>query len=214
LRLRQHPRQRAGRLPCLIPAIIQDVSNNQVLMIGFMNREAVQKTLQERRVTFWSRTKQRLWQKGETSGNTLEVSSIHIDCDGDALVVRANPTGPVCHTGTYTCFGEEKSNALHAVLDNLENIIRERRQQMPEGSYTAKLFRQGTPRIAQKVGEEAVETIVAALQGNSDAMKEESADLLYHLLVLLQEKGLILADVTDVLKKRMEKPTKEVTALK
>ena len=201
-----------GKLNGLIPAIIQDASSDQVLMIGFMNREAVQKTLQERRVTFWSRTRQRLWQKGETSGNILEVSSILIDCDGDALLVRANPTGPVCHTGSHTCFGEEKSGASSAVLDKLENIIRERRQQMPEESYTAKLFREGTPRIAQKVGEEAVETVIAAVQGNSDALKEESADLLYHLLVLLQERGLNIGDVTSVLKKRMEKPTKETKA--
>lgn len=139
-----------GKLNGLIPAIIQDVSSNQVLMVGFMNREAVQKTLQERRVTFWSRTKQRLWQKGETSGNTLEVSSIHIDCDGDALLVRANPTGPVCHSGTYTCLGEAKSDAANAVLDSLENIIRERRQQMPSESYTAKLFRQVLPALHRR----------------------------------------------------------------
>jgi len=195
-----------GKLNGLIPAIIQDASSNQVLMVGFMNREAAQKTLQERRVTFWSRTKQRLWQKGETSGNTLEVSSVHIDCDGDALLVRAHPAGPVCHTGSYTCFGESKSGSSYGVLSELENIIRERKQQMPSESYTAKLFRQGLPRIAQKVGEEAVETVVASMQGNRDALKEESADLLYHLLVLLQEQGLSLEEVTTVLQKRMQKP--------
>lgn len=199
-----------GKLNGLIPAIIQDASSNQVLMIGFMNREAAQKTLQERRVTFWSRTKQRLWQKGETSGNTLEVSSIHIDCDGDALLVRAHPAGPVCHTGSYTCFGESKSGSSNGVLSELENIIRERKQQMPSESYTAKLFRQGLPRIAQKVGEEAVETVVASMQGNRDALKEESADLLYHLLVLLQEQGLSLEEVTAVLQKRMQKPVRSV----
>ena len=195
-----------GKLNGLIPAIIQDASSNQVLMVGFMNREAVQKTLQERRVTFWSRTKQRLWQKGETSGNTLEVSSIQVDCDGDAVLVRAHPKGPVCHTGTFTCFGESKSGESNSVLTELENIIRERRQQMPSESYTTNLFRQGIARIAQKVGEEAVETIVASMQGDREAIKEESADLLYHLLVLLQERGLSLEEVTTVLQKRMNKP--------
>ena len=196
------------KLSGLIPAIIQDASSNQVLMIGFMNREAAQKTLQERRVTFWSRTKQRLWQKGETSGNILEVSSVHVDCDGDALLVRAHPAGPVCHTGSYTCFGEAKSERADSVLLELENIIRERRQQMPSESYTAKLSREGIARIAQKVGEEAVETVVASMQGDRDALKEESADLLYHLLVLLQERGVSLEEVTAVLQKRMKKPAK------
>ena len=199
-----------GKLNGLIPAIIQDAASNQVLMVGFMNREAVQKTLEERRVTFWSRTKQRLWQKGETSGNTLEVSSMHIDCDGDALLVRAHPTGPVCHAGTFTCFGESKSGDAVSVLTELESIIRERRQQMPSESYTAKLFREGTARIAQKVGEEAVETVVASMQGDREALKEESADLLYHLLVLLQERGVDLEEVATVLQKRMNKPRSEI----
>ncbi|TSA22657.1 bifunctional phosphoribosyl-AMP cyclohydrolase/phosphoribosyl-ATP diphosphatase HisIE [bacterium] len=194
------------KLNGLIPAIIQDTTTNQVLMVGFMNREAVEKTIQERRVTFWSRTKGRLWQKGETSGNTLEVSSIQTDCDGDALLVRAIPTGPVCHTGSYTCFAEARTLDAESVLAGLETIIRERRQQMPAESYTSKLFGQGTPRIAQKVGEEAVEIVIAALQHDQDSLKEESADLLYHLLVLLQDQGLSLSDVTAVLKKRMTKP--------
>jgi len=190
----------------LIPAIIQDTTTNHVLMVGFMNREAVEKTIQERRVTFWSRTKGRLWQKGETSGNTLEVSSIQTDCDGDALLVRAIPTGPVCHTGSYTCFAEAKSLDAESVLRGLETIIRDRRQQQPAESYTSKLFGQGTPRIAQKVGEEAVEIVIAALQHDQDSLKEESADLMYHLLVLLQDQGLSLSDVTAALKKRMTKP--------
>ena len=194
------------KLNGLVPAIIQDSTTNQVLMVGFMNREALTKTLQERKVTFWSRTKGRLWQKGETSGNILEVTSMQIDCDGDALLIHANPTGPVCHTGSYTCFGERQSVEGNSVLEQLENIIQERREQMPSESYTAKLFRQGTPRIAQKVGEEAVETVVAALQHDRDSLKEESADLLYHLLVLLQEQGLKLTDVTTVLKQRMANP--------
>jgi phosphoribosyl-AMP cyclohydrolase / phosphoribosyl-ATP pyrophosphohydrolase len=195
-----------GKLNGLVPAIVQDASTRQVLMVGFMNREAAEKTLQEGRVTFWSRTKGRLWQKGETSGNTLEVSSISVDCDNDALLIRANPAGPVCHTGSFTCFGEEREGDDDSVLDVLESIIRSRRQQMPTESYTAKLFQQGTSRIAQKVGEEAVETVVAALGTDRNALKEEAADLLYHLLVLLQDRGLALADVEGVLRKRMEKP--------
>jgi len=196
-----------AKLNGLIPAIIQETTTNQVLMVGFMNREAVEKTIQEKKVTFWSRTKGRLWQKGETSGNTLSVSSMQVDCDGDALLVRALPAGPVCHTGSFTCFGEEKSLEADAALEGLEEIIRERRQQMSSESYTARLFEKGTPRIVQKVGEEAVETVVAAMQKDTNAVKEETADLLYHLLVLLQDQGLRLSDVTEVLKKRMQKLT-------
>ncbi len=194
-----------AKLNGLVPAIIQDTTTRQVLMVGFMNRDAVEKTIQDRTVTFWSRTKGRLWQKGETSGNTLSVSSMQIDCDGDALLVHAIPAGPVCHTGSFTCFGEEKSSGADEVLGGLEEIIRERREQKSTESYTAKLFAQGTPRIAQKVGEEAVETVVAAMQQNKDALKEEAADLLYHLLVLLRDQGVTLGDVTEVLKKRMVK---------
>jgi phosphoribosyl-ATP pyrophosphohydrolase/phosphoribosyl-AMP cyclohydrolase len=195
-----------AKLNGLIPAIIQDTTTKQVLMVGFMNRDAVEKTIQDNKVTFWSRTKGRLWQKGETSGNTLAVSSMQIDCDGDALLVRAIPAGPICHTGSFTCFGEDRSSGADAVLEGLEEIIRERRQQMSSESYTARLFEKGTSRIAQKVGEEAVETVVAAMQQESGALKEEAADLLYHLLVLLQDRGLKLSDVTEVLKRRMIKP--------
>jgi phosphoribosyl-ATP pyrophosphohydrolase/phosphoribosyl-AMP cyclohydrolase len=163
------------------------------------------KTLEERRVTFWSRTKNRLWQKGEVSGNVLEVVSAKPDCDGDALLVYVHPTGPVCHTGVHTCFGEEESDEISSVFGRLENTIRDRRQHRPEGSYTAQLFQQGTGRIAQKVGEEAIETVVAALQQDREALKEESADLLYHLMVLLEEQGLGMVDVAKVLKKRMGK---------
>jgi phosphoribosyl-ATP pyrophosphohydrolase/phosphoribosyl-AMP cyclohydrolase len=194
-----------AKLNGLIPAIVQDTVTRQVLMVGFMNREAIERTLRDRRVTFWSRTKGRLWQKGETSGNYLEVSSVQIDCDADALLIRAIPAGPVCHTGSYTCFNEAKATGAEAVLEGLENIIEERRQQKSAESYTARLFQQGTPRIAQKVGEEAVETVVAALQSDQTSLKEEAADLLYHLLVLLQDRGLKLADVSAVLKKRMVK---------
>ena len=190
----------------LIPAVIQDATTRQVLMVGYMNQEALAKTLEERRVTFWSRTKERLWQKGEISGNVLEVTSVKADCDGDALLVYAHPTGPVCHTGVHTCFGEEEADEASSVFGRLENTIRDRRQNQPEGSYTAKLFQQGTGRIAQKVGEEAIETVVAALQKDREALKEESADLLYHLIVLLEDQGVKMADVAGVLKKRMEKP--------
>lgn len=190
----------------LIPAIIQDASTRQVLMLGYMNREALAKTLEERRVTFWSRTKNRFWQKGETSGNVLEVASVKADCDGDAVLIYAHPSGPVCHMGVHTCFGEEELDNVSSVFGRLENIIRDRRKRRPEGSYTAKLFQQGTGRIAQKVGEEAIETVVAALQQDREAVKEESADLLYHLIVLLEEQGLGISDVAGLLKKRMDKP--------
>lgn len=194
-----------SKLGGLIPAIIQDVNTRQVLMVGFMNREAVEKTLVEQNVVFWSRTKQRLWQKGETSGNTLQVVSVDIDCDSDALLIKAIPRGPVCHTGAYTCFGEQSSQSGDTVFGQLEKIIRIRQEQMPEQSYTAKLFQEGTPRIAQKVGEEAVEVIVAAMQNDTTALKAESADLLYHLMVLLREKGLSLNDIAGELRGRMSK---------
>jgi phosphoribosyl-AMP cyclohydrolase / phosphoribosyl-ATP pyrophosphohydrolase len=195
-----------AKLNGLIPAIIQDTTTNQVLMVGFMNRDAVERTIRERTVVFWSRTKGRLWQKGESSGNTLAVSSMQIDCDGDALLIRAVPAGPVCHTGTFTCFGEERSAGSGSVLEGLEEIIRERREQKSSGSYTAKLFAEGTSRIAQKVGEEAVETVVAAMGRDRSALQQEAADLLYHLLVLLHDQEVALGDVMDVLKKRMVKP--------
>ena len=195
-----------AKLNGLVPAIVQEATTNQVLMVGFMNREAVERTINDRKVTFWSRTKGRLWQKGETSGNTLALSSMHIDCDGDALLIRAIPAGPVCHTGSFTCFGEEKSAGSDGVLEGLQEIIRERAGTTSHESYTAKLLARGTPRVAQKVGEEAVETVVAAMQGDTKALKEEAADLLYHLLVLLRDQGVALADVTEVLKQRMLKP--------
>lgn len=202
-----------SKLGGLVPAVIQDANTLQVLMIGFMNREAVEKTLQERKAIFWSRTKQRLWQKGETSGNTLNVVSIEIDCDNDALLLKALPQGPVCHKGSYTCFGEDKAETprskgdgqAQSVFDRLEAIITDRKKQLPEESYTAKLFHKGTTRIAQKVGEEAVEVVVAAMQHNAASIKAESADLLYHLMVLLKEQGLSLNDVAEELQSRMEK---------
>ncbi|MFZ1978705.1 MAG: bifunctional phosphoribosyl-AMP cyclohydrolase/phosphoribosyl-ATP diphosphatase HisIE [Bacteroidota bacterium] len=188
----------------LVPAVIQDAQTGQVLMVGFMNKEALQKTSDEKRVTFWSRTKKRLWQKGETSGNYLEVVSIHSDCDTDAVLIKANPHGPVCHTGSFTCFGESKLPDGTRVLAELESIIAGRKINMPEGSYTAKLFAAGTARIAQKVGEEGVETALAAVQNDNPKLAEETADLLYHIIILLRQQNMTLADVADVLRKRMK----------
>jgi len=170
-------------------------------MVGFMNREAVQETLNKNTVIFWSRTKQRLWQKGETSGNTLQLISAAADCDGDALLIQAKPAGPTCHTGTYTCFGEEKREDTLAAL---ERTIQQRKRDMPNDSYTATLFARGTPFISQKVGEEAVEVLVASLQQDQSALKQEAADLLYHLLVLFVDRGISLADVTAILRERMK----------
>lgn len=194
-----------SKLNGLVPAIVQDHETAQVLMVGFMNRDAVDQTRREGTVIFWSRTKQRLWKKGETSGNTLQVVSMSVDCDGDALLIRAIPSGPVCHTGTFTCFGEDRIAVTQSIFDRLEATVRERQQQLPEQSYTATLLRQGTAKIAQKVGEEAVEVVVAAMQQDPKTIKEESADLLYHLIVLLRERGLGLNDVSETLRERMEK---------
>ncbi len=190
-----------SKLNGLLPAIVQDAETRQVLMVGFMNREAVQQTLNKNTVIFWSRTKQRLWQKGETSGNTLQFISAAADCDGDALLIQAKPAGPTCHTGTYTCFGEEKREDT---LATLERTIQQRKRDMPNDSYTATLFARGTPFISQKVGEEAVEVLVASLQQDQSALKQEAADLLYHLLVLFVDRGISLADVTAILRERMK----------
>jgi len=187
----------------LVPAVVQDADTRQVLMLGFMNRESFEKTLNEKKVTFWSRTRETLWQKGETSGNVLELVSVHPDCDNDTLLVKARPAGPVCHTGNRTCFGEEDIGNNTEILTRLQSIINERKQDMPEGSYTARLLQKGVPAITQKVGEEAVETIVAALNQSPERLCEESADLLYHLLVLLAAKDIKLDEVMDTLKKRM-----------
>ena len=192
------------KLGGLVPAVIQDVRTNQVLMVGFMNPEALEKTLADKKVTFWSRTKNRLWQKGETSGNYLEYVSMQKDCDNDSLLIKAIPHGPVCHTNQFTCFGEDETIDVGSVLCRLEETIRSRKQMMPEGSYTSKLFKEGTPRIAQKVGEEGVEVALASVLGDKKRFTEESADLLYHLLVLLCQQGLMLADVTKELRSRMK----------
>jgi phosphoribosyl-ATP pyrophosphohydrolase/phosphoribosyl-AMP cyclohydrolase len=192
------------KLGGLVPAVIQDVRTNQVLMVGFMNSEALEKTLADKKVTFWSRTKKRLWQKGETSGNYLEYISMQTDCDNDSLLIKAIPHGPVCHTNRFTCFGEDETIDVGNVLRRLEETIRSRKQLMPEGSYTSILFKEGTPRIAQKVGEEGVEVALASVLGDKKRLTEESADLLYHLLVLLRQQDLTLDDVTKELQSRMK----------
>ena len=192
------------KLGGLVPAVIQDVRTNQVLMVGFMNSEALEKTIADKKITFWSRTKKRLWQKGETSGNYLEYVSLQQDCDNDSLLIKAIPHGPVCHTNLFTCFGEDELGEGNSVLHRLEEIIRNRKQTMPEGSYTSKLFTEGTPRIAQKVGEEGVEVALASVLGDKKRLTDESADLLFHLLVLLCQQDLTLDEVTTELQRRMK----------
>ena len=192
------------KLGGLVPAVVQDTRSSQVLMVGFMNPEALERTQADKKVTFWSRTKKRLWQKGETSGNFLEFVSMQTDCDNDSLLIKAIPHGPVCHTNQFTCFGEEELMDVGRVLSRLEEIVWSRKQTMPEGSYTAKLFKAGTPRIAQKVGEEGVEVALASVLGDKKRLVEESADLLFHLLVLLRQQDLTLAEVTKELQGRMK----------
>ena len=185
----------------LIPAIVQDNDTNKVLMLGFMNEEAYEKTMQTGKVTFFSRTRNCLWTKGETSGNVLKVISVLVDCDNDTLLVKAHPTGPVCHTGADTCFGEKNEEAI-MFLKYLQNFIERRRQEMPEGSYTTSLFMKGINRMAQKVGEEAVETVIEAINGTDDRLIYEASDLIYHLIVLLTSKGMRIEDLAKELKKR------------
>ncbi|MDR3341022.1 MAG: bifunctional phosphoribosyl-AMP cyclohydrolase/phosphoribosyl-ATP diphosphatase HisIE [Candidatus Symbiothrix sp.] len=185
----------------LIPAIIQDDKTNKVLMLGFMNGEALAKTQETGKVTFFSRTKNRLWTKGEESGNFLQVVSIAEDCDRDTLLIKVNPEGPVCHTGSDTCFNEENKEDI-LFLKYLQDFIIRRRQEMPEGSYTTSLFNRGIGRMAQKVGEEAVETVIEAMSGNDERLLYESSDLLYHLIVLLTYKGYRIEDLANELEKR------------
>ncbi len=185
----------------LIPAIVQDNNTSKVLMLGFMNKEAYDETVSTGKVTFFSRTKNRLWMKGESSGNTLQVVSITADCDNDTLLIKAIPAGPVCHTGADTCFGEKNVEDI-MFLKYLQNFIERRRQEMPEGSYTTTLFQKGVNRMAQKVGEEAVETVIEATNGTEDGFIYEASDLVYHLIVLLTSKGLRLEDLARELKKR------------
>jgi len=193
----------------LLPAIVQHASSGAVLMLGYMNREALAATRASARVTFWSRSKRRLWTKGETSGHFLEARSITADCDGDTLLILARPQGPACHEGTPTCFGESPPRAAAerlAFLALLEEVIRARIAERPEQSYTAKLLEQGTRRIAQKVGEEGLELALAALAQSDEEILGEAADLLYHVLVLLESKGLSLGQVSDRLEARHRSP--------
>jgi phosphoribosyl-ATP pyrophosphohydrolase/phosphoribosyl-AMP cyclohydrolase len=185
----------------LIPAVIQDNRTSKVLMLGFMNREALAKTYETGKVTFFSRTKNRLWTKGEESGHFLHVVSITEDCDQDTLLIKVNPTGAVCHTGNDTCFGEKNEEDI-LFLKYLQDFIVERRQKMPEGSYTTSLFNKGIGRMAQKVGEEAVETVIEAMSNNDERLLYEGSDLLYHLIVLLTYKGYRIEDLANELKKR------------
>lgn len=186
----------------LVPAIIQDADTRNVLMLGFMNREAYQKTLDTGLVTFWSRTRQCLWTKGETSGNYLHLVSLKADCDRDTLLVRVHPDGPVCHLGTDTCWAEDNKPTPTDFLAELQRFIAKRKADMPENSYTTALFRKGTKRIAQKVGEEALETALEAVDGDSEHLIYESADLVYHLMVLLADRGLSINQVAEELAKR------------
>ncbi|MFO0358728.1 MAG: bifunctional phosphoribosyl-AMP cyclohydrolase/phosphoribosyl-ATP diphosphatase HisIE [Sphingobacteriaceae bacterium] len=185
---------------CLVPAIIQDAKTNKVLMLGFMNEEALNKTIELNKVTFFSRSKNRLWTKGEESGNFLNVVDIIKDCDKDTLLIKAEPVGPVCHTGADTCFDEK--NKPSSFLFELENIIANRLKNPLEGSYTNKLFNRGLNKMAQKVGEEAVELVIEAKDNNDELFINEAADLMYHYILLLQAKGFNLNDVAKVLKSR------------
>ena len=190
------------KLGGLVPAIVQDARTKNVLMLGFMNREAYDKTVATGKVTFWSRTRNCLWTKGETSGNYLNLVEARNDCDKDTLLVKAIPDGPTCHTGTDTCWGEDNSANPLLFLTELQDFIEKRHEEMPEGSYTTSLFRKGINRIAQKVGEEALETVIEATNGSNDKMVYEASDLLYHLIVMLTEKGLRIEDVAGELQKR------------
>lgn len=185
----------------LIPAIIQDNYTQKVLMLGFMNKEAYEKTVETGKVTFFSRTKNRLWTKGEESGNFLHVVSIKADCDNDTLLIMVHPEGPVCHKGTDTCWGEKNEQDI-MFLKELQDFIDRRRQEMPEKSYTTSLFNSGVNKMAQKVGEEAVETVIEACNGTDERLIYEGADLLYHLIVLLTYKGYRIEDLARELKER------------
>ena len=185
-----------------MPASIQDAVTKNVLMLGFMNEEAYQKTIDTKKVTFWSRTRNCLWTKGETSGNYLNLVDIRLDCDNDTLLVKVHPQGPTCHLGTDTCWGEDNSLNPILFLSELQNFIDKRHQEMPENSYTTSLFKKGINKMAQKVGEEATETIIEATNGTNEQLVYESSDLLYHLIVMLTAKGLSIEDVASELIKR------------
>lgn len=186
----------------LVPAIIQDATTKNVLMLGYMNEEAYKRTLATKRVTFWSRSRNCLWTKGETSGNFLYLVDMKVDCDNDTLLVRVNPQGPTCHTGTDTCWGEDNEQSPLNFLSFLQDFVERRHREMPESSYTTKLFKEGVNKIAQKVGEEALETVIEACNGTNEKLVYEASDLLYHLIVLLTDKGLRIEDVAQELQKR------------
>lgn len=186
----------------LVPAIIQDAKTKNVLMLGYMNDAAYNKTIETKKVTFWSRSRNCLWTKGETSGNTLELVSINIDCDNDTLLVKAHPTGPVCHTGSDTCWNEQNKDDGTSFLSELQDFISTRYKEMPEDSYTTSLFKEGVNRMAQKVGEEAVEAVIEATNGTNERLVYECSDLIYHMIVLLTSKGLSINDVIRELETR------------
>lgn len=186
----------------LVPAIIQDAKTKNVLMLGFMNQEAYEKTLETGKVTFWSRSRNQLWTKGETSGNFLNLVSIQNDCDNDTLLVKVNPIGPTCHTGTDTCWGEENTQNPLLFLTELQDFIEKRHEEMPEGSYTTRLFKEGINKMAQKMGEEALEAVIEATNGTDEKLIYEVSDMFYHLIVLLTSKGLRIEDIATELQKR------------
>ena len=188
----------------LVPAIVQDADTGAVLMLAYMNREALEQTLARKRAVFFSRSKQRLWEKGETTGHTLDVVDVAADCDNDTLLISARPRGPACHNGTLTCFGDEPRSAATTIsfLAKLEAVIAQRATERPDASYTAKLLAKGINKVAQKVGEEGVETALAGASESDDKLVEESADLLFHLLVLLRARGLTLPQVVQKLESR------------
>jgi phosphoribosyl-ATP pyrophosphohydrolase/phosphoribosyl-AMP cyclohydrolase len=188
----------------LVPAIVQDADSGAVLMLGYMNREALEQTLARKRAVFFSRGKQRLWEKGETTGHTLDLVEVALDCDADTLLVTVRPRGPACHNGTRTCFGDEPRSAASSIgfLSRLEAVIAQRAAEKPETSYTARLLDKGVARVAQKVGEEGVEVALAGVNESAQKVIDESADLLFHLLVLLRARGLTLAQVVQALEAR------------
>ena len=186
----------------LVPAIIQDAKTKNVLMLGYMNKEAYDKTIATKKVTVWSRSRNCLWTKGETSGNFLHLVDIMVDCDNDTLLVKATPDGPTCHTGTETCWGEENKLNPLLFLTELQDFINLRHEEMPEGSYTTSLFKDGINRIAQKVGEEALEAVIEATNGSSEKLIYEASDMIYHLIVLLTSKGLRIEDIAAELQMR------------
>lgn len=189
------------KLNGIIPAVIQDSITDKVLMVGFMNSEALEKTRKEGKVTFFSRTKNRLWTKGEESGNFLHVEKILEDCDNDTLLIKVTPEGPVCHTGSDTCFNETNRGGID-FISRLQDLVQKRKEEMPENSYTTSLFKAGINKIAQKVGEEAVELVIESKDNDDDLFLNEAADLVYHLLVLLSARGYGIKDVAGVLEQR------------